>query len=252
MFPKTIVLSALLLFGLINAPAPAPKAVSAEALGPVKYEVRYILKGINTKVADVAISLENSKWNGQNALHSHAKINASSVFRLFMAAEYIADAYFTTGSQEPLYSINPIKKGKKEGKFECIYDRDAKVVTSEFAPPSAKPVTGTYPLDGRTMDLLSLLQYVRFHDIPVGTTLDMHLLMKGKCVAATLVNQGPDNDKFPGQSSERLFLKMLEMGLMENGSGNEITVWRSTNENRLILGLETTLSSGAISVSFAE
>ena len=251
MTSAAVLLASLLIWGLNTAPAPA-SSLPAEAMGTVKYEVRYNLKGISTKVADVAISLENSKWKGQDALHSHAQINASSVFRLFMAAEYIADAYLTTDNPEQLYSVNPIRKGKKEGKFECIYDRNSKTVSSEFAPPSATPVIGTYPLDGHTMDLLSLLQYVRFHDIPAGKSLNMHLLMKGKSVSATLSNQGPDNEKFPGQNAERLFLKMNEMGLMENGSGNEITVWRSTKESRLILGLETTLSSGAISVSAAD
>ena len=234
------------------SPASAPATVPAEALGPVRYEVRYKLKGITTKVAEATISLENGTRDGNAVLHSHAVIRANSVFRLFMNAEYISDAYFTKDSQEPLYSLNPIRKGKNEGKFECIYDLQAKTVSSEYAPPSETPVVNTYPFDGLTMDLLSLLQYVRFHDIPVGRSLNMHLLMKGRSVAAVITNQGSDKEKFPGRPTERLFLKMNEMGLMENGSGNAITVWRSTDSAHQILGLETDLSSGTMSISIIE
>ena len=46
---------------------------------------------------------------------------------------------------------------------------------------------------------------------------------------------------------------MTERGLMENGSGKEITVWRSTGSDCRILGLETALSgSSSMSVSIVE
>ena len=250
MIPQIVTLATLLVSSLNYAPAPA--AVPAEALGSVEYEVRYILKGLNTKVADATITLEKDKWEQQDALHSHAEISASSIFRLFMAAEYIADAYLTTDCKEPYYSVNPIKKGKKEGKFECIYDNKSKTVSSEFAQPSVKPVSGTYPMDGYTMDLLSLLQYLRFQPVPEGKPIEMHLLMRGKSEAATLTNQGQDHEKFPDQKAEKLFIKLIDTGLMENGSGNEITVWRSTEGSRQILGLEASLSSGKMSVSIKD
>ena len=238
----------LLLSALISAPASG--SIPAESLGDVQYEVRYKLAGITSKVADATISLEKDNWNGQAVLHSHAAIRASSIFRLVMDAEYIADAYLTQARQEPLYYFNPVKKGNKEGKFECTYDAKAKEITSVFQRPPADAVTKTFPLDGLSMDLLSLLVYVRYHDIPAGSSLSMHLLMGGKYVAATLTNQGPDTDRYPG--TERFLLKMIDGGLMENGSGNEITVWRSTGNDRRILGLETSLSSGVMTVAIKE
>ena len=248
MILKTFALLALLIPGLL----PAPKNVSSEALGAIQYEVRYKLNGLNTKVADATISLENGSWEQQAALHSHASIRAASIFRLFLNAEYIADAYFTPDTQEPLYAINPIKKGNKEGKFACTYDRKAKTVTSEFVKPPADPVVETLPLDGRTMDMLSLLVYVRFQNIGAGTSQTLHLLMGGRTVTATLTNQGADTERFPGVSTERFLLKMKERGLMENGSGNEITVWRTTGNDRRILGLETALSSGVMVATIKE
>ena len=48
---------------------------------------------------------------------------------------------------------------------------------------------------------------------------------------------------------------MTERGLMENGSGHEVYIWRSISDNPVILGLETELSAGFMSVkmtNFAE
>ena len=243
-----ITIALMLLSGLSGTSA--PKAVPAESLGAVQYEVRYKLAGITSKVAEATISLENGTRDGLAVLHSHAAIQASSVFRLFMDAEYIADSYMDKERMEPVYYFNPIKKGKKEGKYECIFDSSSKSISSYFLKPPADAVVKSFPLDGLTMDLLSLLVYVRFQDIPAGKSLSMHLLMAGKCVPATLTNQGDDNDRFPG--TERFLLKLQEGGLMENGSGNEITVWRSTAKERRILGLETALSSGVMTVSIKD
>ena len=248
MILKTFVLPALLFPGLLSA----PKNLSSEALGAVKYEIHYKLGALDTKVADATITLENGNWEQQPVLHAHAAIRASSVFRLFMNAEYIADAYLTPGGQEPVYSFNPIKKGNKEGKFTCTYDRNARTITTELVKPPADPVTETLPLDGRTMDLLSLLQRVRFQNFSAGSSRTLLLLMGDHTVPATLTFQGTDTERFPGMTTECLLLRMNGRGLMENGSGSEITVWRSTGGDRRILGLETPLSSGVMVVKVKE
>ena len=71
-----LILAALLAPGLLSS---AP--VSSDALGAVRYEVRYQLKGIATKVADATFSLEHSTWKQQKVLHARAVIRAASVFR---------------------------------------------------------------------------------------------------------------------------------------------------------------------------
>ncbi len=232
--------------------SPIHAQVSPDAFGTVSYEVRYQLKGIDTKVADATISLENSTWNEQRVLHSHAIIRAASVFRLFLNAEYLADAYLLPDAKEPVYYMNPIKKGGKTGKFECIYDRREKTITSLFVRPSADPVQETYPLDGKSMDLLSLLQFVRFLSLSEGRSLSMHVLKAGLSVPAVLTSQGLDTERFPDVATDRFLLDMKEKGLMENGSGNKITVWRSSGSDRQILGLEVNLGSGVMSVSIKQ
>ena len=246
-----LLLPALLALGSFLQPAFAQ--VSSEALGTVRYEVRYQLKGIDTKVADATVSLkEHSSADIGRALHAQAVIRATSVFRLIMNAEYVADSYLFPDGQRPYYYMNPIKKGGKTGKFECSYDKDTKTITMLFLKPSADSVRKTFPLDGRTMDLLSLLQYVRFHSLTAGKSEAMHVLKAGFSVPATLTCQGVDTERFPGRKTERFLLDLKEQGLMENGSGNRILVWRSTGSDRQLVGMEVNLGSGVMTVSIKE
>ena len=74
----------------------------------------------------------------------------------------------------------------------------------------------------------------------------MHLMMGGKSYAARIVYQGSDTDKLPDLPAERILVKMTDHGLIENGSGNEIFLWRSSAPDRRILGLEVALSTGTM------
>ena len=234
-----------LLAVLPSLAVPAAGKVPSGAVGTVQYEVRYKLGGVTSKVATATISLESAKWEDNPAYHTRAVIKASSVFRLFMNAEYLADAYISTSGLEPLFFTNPFKKNGKECKIEYVYDSASRLIRSETVRPPSDPVSETFPLDGRTLDLLSLLQYVRFQEFSDGKPVSLHLLMSGKSCPATLTLQGVDTERFPDMPAERFLLKMNGRGLMENGSGDEITVWRSTGSDRRILGLETALGSSA-------
>ena len=227
----------------------AQSRVSADALGAVQYDIRYKLGALNTKVADGTITLENSTWNGQSVLHSHADIQAKSVFKLFMNAAYIVDLYLTRTEVEPVYYINPFKKNGQDGKVEFTYDRSGRKIDFVAVRPPAAPVSDTFPLDGKTMDLLSTLQYARFLNLSEGSSMSLKLLKSGKVIPATLTFIGKDMDRFPGREAERLQLTMTGGGLMENGSGSIITVWRSAGSDRRILGLEVALSSGTMIVT---
>jgi hypothetical protein len=76
----------------------------------------------------------------------------------------------------------------------------------------------------------------------------MQILMAGKSRDARILYKGIDEEKFSGISAEKILLEMTEHGLMENGSGNEIYIWRSPGPDRRLLALETELSSGAMFV----
>ena len=241
---SVLLLSSLLVAGR----ALAATGVPPEALGTARYEVNYQLGRISTRVASATITLDDSAWEQHAAYHSRADIKASSVFRLFMRDGYQADVYLSHTDASPLYFLNPVRKNGADGKFEYVYDAGGGLIRSETVQPKGETVSTTFPLDGRTMDLLALLQYIRLRDFSAGETLRMHLLMGGKSFAATLSCEGTDTERYPDGSVLRFHLKMTERGLMENGSGTDIHVWRSTTSDRRLLTLEVPLSSGAMHV----
>lgn len=222
--------------------APGAGNVTQEALGAVDYDVRYKLGVLNTKVATATISFEKDQWNGQPAWHSHALIRTTPVFKLFLGSDYTADAYLSRSDLSPLFFVNPFK----EGRFEYVYNAKTREIESLAVKGPDKTEATTFPLDGRTMDLLSLIHDLRFRTFPADATpLPMQLLMGGKAYPARIIFQGTDTTAFEGIAAQRILVN-LEHGLMENGSGNEIYLWRSTAPDRRILGLEAALSSGTM------
>lgn len=144
----------------------------------------------------------------------------------------------------------PIQK-PEAGKFECIYTGDQVESIIEIPPKEAS--REILPQDGRTMDLLSLLHFVRFlEQAPGDKPLHLRVLLGGIAYPGILTCEGPDAERFPGKSTERFLLRLTERGLMENGSGNVIHLWRSTGPDRRLLGLEVALSTGAMSIRIKE
>lgn len=221
-----------------------------KAFGKFRYTVHYEWGIIDSNVANATISFEKKEWNNKDACHSHAVISANSIFRLFMNADYIADAYLTEDKQpEPLYFSNGYQKDGKQGKFEYTYTKTNILSVNELGDKKEK---SDIKQDGLTMDLLSLLHFVRFVDISAGKTLHMHVLIAGKAFPATLSYKGVTKERYPGHEAEHLHLEMTERGLMENGSGNKIELYRSTSPGNVFLGMEVPLSAGSMTVHINE
>lgn len=228
-----------------TASVPATGGIPAESLGTVSYDVRYKLGAITTKVATATISWEEASWNGTPAYHSAALVRTTPIFRLFISSDYVAETYFTRSDLTPLYFVNPFKRNKQDGKFEYVYQNGHGEIASTTVRGDDEPEYKTFPNDGTTLDLLSLLHFVRF--VPLSDDsepLEMHILMAGKSYPALLEYLGTDDDKIPGIPAEKLHLRMTEHGLMENKSGNELYLWRATTPDHRLLCLETNLSSG--------
>jgi len=224
-----------------------------ESLGDVHYDVRYRIAGMTTQVATATISWEEVEWERQEAFHSAAIIRTAPLFRLFLKAEYTADTYFSRKGFSPLYFINPFKEGGKEGKIEYWYHPDKGVIESLAFWGQGQSESTTFPDDGRTMDLLSLVHFIRFQDFPADAApLEVQLLMSGHSYPARLVYQGKDDEKFAEIPAEKILLEMTNHGLMENGSGNEIHLWRAATPDHRLLALEVALSSGEMSCTIQQ
>ena len=234
---------------LLSALACGARKLPAEALGTVQYEIRYTWGAIDAKVGTITISLNPATWENQAAYHSHGFLKTSSVFKLFIGADLTVDSDVAQSDLQPLYFINPYKKGGKDCKFEFTYGRNG-VIDAVYQGPK-QTLTKTWTMDGKTFDLLSLLVFVRFRDA-AEKTVNIKVLLDENCYPATLTYQGKDTEKIPGVETERFLLRLTERGVMENGSGNELLIWRSPGADRRILCLEAPLSPGFMSIRVKE
>ena len=234
---------------LLSALACGARKLPAEALGTVQYEIRYTWGAIDAKVGTITISLNPATWENQAAYHSHGFLKTSSVFKLFIGADLTVDSDVAQSDLQPLYFINPYKKGGKDCKFEFTYGRNG-VIDAVYQGPK-QTLTKTWPMDGKTFDLLSLLVFVRFRDA-AEKTVNSKVLLDENCYPATLTYQGKDTEKIPGVETERFLLRLTERGVMENGSGTELLIWRSPGADRRILCLEAPLSPGFMSIRVKE
>ena len=219
-----------------------------ETLGTVNYEIRYKWGAINAKVASIDLTLNEGKWEDHPAYHSRAVINTSAVFSLFIGADMTADCYIA--QSQPLYFVNPHKKGGKDVRFTFVYDRKTKQIESTFEGVK-ETTTKNFPMDGKTYDLLSVIEFVRFLEASYNTV-DINLLLGEDRYPGVLVYQGKDTEKFPGRNTDRFVLRLTGRGVMENGSGNELTFWRSTGSDRKIIALEAPVNPGFMTIRIKE
>ncbi|MBR4524625.1 MAG: DUF3108 domain-containing protein [Bacteroidales bacterium] len=240
---RTLFALATLLFSA--SPCLAQK-LPAEALGTATFEIRYTWGAIDAKVATATVSINPDTYQGQDAYHSHAFVKTSAIFRLFIGADITVDGYISRSERQPLYAINPFRKGGKDCKFEYIYDKDAKRITNVWQSPK-ETVETTYAYDGKTFELLSLLAFARFHEASDKPE-TIRVLLGNNASSAVLTYQGLDTETFPGVTAERFLLRLTGRGVMENGSGNELVFWRSHDSSRKVLGLEAPVNPGHMSI----
>ncbi len=221
-----------------------------ETLGTVNYEIRYKWGAINAKVASIDLTLNEGKWEDHPAYHSRAVIKTSAVFSLFIGSDMAADCYIAQSDLQPLYFVNPHKKGGKDVRFTFVYDRKTKQIESTFEGVK-ETTTKNFPMDGKTYDLLSVIEFVRFLEASYNTV-DINLLLGEDRYPGVLVYQGKDTEKFPGRNTDRFVLRLTGRGVMENGSGNELTFWRSTGSDRKIIALEAPVNPGFMTIRIKE
>ncbi len=221
-----------------------PVLLLTETLGTARYEVRYKLGALDTRVVTAEITWEASSWNGTPAYYSAAMLQTTPIFRLFLGSDYFAETYFSQDELKPLYFDNPFQKKGKDGKYEYLWKEKDIESTSTLGDQAVLQV---FPNDGCTVDFLSLVHFLRFLDLDrAKEPLPVHILVSGKSYPGELVYQGEDSERFPDMPAHRFLLRLTERGLMENGSGNEVYIWRSMGPDRNILGLETELSTGSM------
>jgi len=207
------------------------------------YEVRYLYGNLNTKVATATITLTPSVFEDQDVYKAEIGIKVQPIFRLFLHSKYTVEDYFTRPGMNPLYYSTSSNKGSAW----CRYSEDEIVFWRKYGK-MPEPAIYTYPNDGISMELVTLLYYVRTHDFKEGEPFEVRPLMGGRPRRSTLTMEGVDTEKYPGHSAQIFHLEMLESGIMENGSGNDVYIWIDTDERRTALGLQVALSKNGTMV----
>jgi hypothetical protein len=209
------------------------------------YEVRYILGDLNTKVAKATLTTTPTIWEEKDAYKADINIRVQPFFRLFLHAKYFVEAYVTRPGMQPLYYSTSSSKETawcrySEGEEGIVFWRNYK--------KRQEPLTLTFPNDGRTMELVSMLYYVRAFEYKEGEPCELKALIGERALPANLTMEGIDTEKYPGHSAKRIRFFMPERGIMENGSGNEAYLWIDADGSRIPLGLEVPLGKYGIMV----
>lgn len=243
---RLLLLPLMLLLG-VPSEVPTPVNPGEEHL---EYEVRYLYGAINTRAASAYFDMKPNVWEGKDVFSLDIRVRVKPIFRLFMKAEYTAEGQFTRPGLEPLYYYSPSSKG--EG--WCRYTEGNEGVTYwRFFEKMPAPETFTYPNDGRTMEMMSMLYFARRYDFKEGVPVDVKMLIAGKIVACTITWEGTDLERYPGHKAQILHLALKERGILENGSGNDFIVWREADGARPILGMYVPLGKrGTMEVNIIE
>lgn len=202
------------------------------------YEVRYKLGALNTKVATGTIPLVQDVWEGRKALRSDANIKVQPIFRLFLKGSYSANLYLGAGDMKPLY----YRYGHENGVNECTYRPDSVYYHRDHKTKGVHNIS--LPNDGRTMEIFSLLFYFRDLNLAAGESINAKAYLSGGFRNVRITMIGTDAERYPGREADAFLIETPEQGLMENGSGNIIKLWRSGSGSRPVLGIEVPLSTG--------
>ena len=208
------------------------------------YEVRYILGDLNTKVAKATITTTPTMWEEKEVYKSEINIKVQPFFRLFLHAKYFVEAFVTRPGMHPLYYST---SSSKENAW-CRYSEGEEGIVFRRHYKKKEPKPLIFPNDGRTMELVSMLYYVRTFDFKEGEPCELKVLIGERALPATLTMEGIDTEKYPGHRAMFIRFVMLERGIMENGSGNEAYLWIDADGSRIPLGLEVALGKRGVMV----
>lgn len=213
-------------------------ASGAESPFHGKYDVRYKYGVINTKVATASYDWDASTWEKKDAYYTKVTIKTRPLFNLFLGSDYFLELYNSAEGLSPLYFHYYFS----DVDFKYRY-RKAKGITDCTITHKGKPEEHrTFTMDSMTMDIIALLNHIRFCDFnALKSPRDYNVLLSGQVFRARVSYRGIDKKKFSGKNAVCVRFELPEAGLMADGSGHEFLVWFSEGPEREVLGLEANL-----------
>ena len=193
------------------------------------------------------LDLTGATWDGQPAFYAKAIGRTTGLARLFFKVDDYYSSYFTKEDNRPLHFIRNINEGgyKKHLTIDFNHEKkQAKVIDFK------KEITGTYSTEADIQDLISFVYYLRKH-------LDVNAIKKDEFVVVNLffdVENYAFKFKFLGRETIKTkfgkvktlkFRPYVQSGRVFSSSEN-ITLWVSSDENKIPLRLQADLSVGSI------
>jgi hypothetical protein len=208
-----------------------------------KYRIHYGI--FNASYA--TIELTESVRNGQSVLYAKGIGRTTGLARLFFKVDDYYSSYFTKDDNRPLHFIRNINEGGYKKLLTIDFDHKTKQAT---VIDLKKETTGVFSTDPEIQDLISFVYYLRKH-------LDIYSIKKDEFVVVNLFFDAENyafKFKFLGwETIKTKFGKVKTLKFrpyVQSGrvfkSSESITLWVSSDDNKIPLRLQADLSVGSI------
>ena len=208
-----------------------------------KFRIHYGI--FNASYATLALT--EATWNGQPALYAKGIGRTTGLARLFFKVDDYYSSYFTKEDNRPLHFIRNINEGGYKKHLTIDFDHEHQQAT---VIDLKNQTTGTYSTDPEVQDLISFVYYLRKH-------LDVDAIQKDEFVVVNLFFDAENyafKFKFLGRETIKTkfgkvktlkFRPYVQSGRVFRSS-ESITLWVSSDDNKIPLRLQADLSVGSI------
>jgi hypothetical protein len=193
------------------------------------------------------LELTDSVWDGQPAFYAKGIGRTTGLARLFFKVDDYYSSYFTKEDNRPLHFIHDINEGGYKKHLTIDFDHKKKQAT---VIDLKKETTGIFTTDFEIQDLISFVYYLRKH-------LDIDAIKKDEFVVVNLFFDSENyafKFKFLGRETIKTkfgkvktlkFRPYVQSGRVFRSS-ESITLWVSSDDNKIPLRLQADLSVGSI------
>jgi hypothetical protein len=193
------------------------------------------------------IELREAEWNGKPAFYAKGIGRTTGLARFFFKVDDYYSSYFTKDDNRPLHFIRNINEGGYKKHLKIDFDHLKKQAT---VIDIKKETTGIYNTDPDIQDLISFVYYLR-------KQLDVNAIKKDEFVVVNLFLDSENyafKFKFVGiETIKTKFGKVKTLKFrpyVQSGrvfrSSESITLWVSSDDNKIPLRLQADLSVGSI------
>jgi hypothetical protein len=199
------------------------------------------------------LELAEAAWNGQPVFYAKGVGRTTGLARLFFKVDDYYSSYFTKEENRPLHFIRNINEGGYTKNLTIDFDHENKQAT---VTDLKKETTGSYNTATGAQDLISFVYYLRKY-------LDFDAIKKDEFVFVNLFFDSENyvfKFKFLGRETIKTkfgkvktlkFRPYVQSGRVFRSS-ESITLWVSSDDNKIPLRLQADLSVGSINADLEE